>query len=276
MTPYVARAVDRLRANRRLRAAYHALRVLAVMQPPHRFAGDLLRGAEEGTYRVRRTGQTVTFRPRLDLQVAREHLTRSGYEPPAEVRAALGGRRPARLVDLGANIGLSVLSSLARDPDASVVAVEPDPANVALLRRNIAQNGLADRVTVLAAAAGTAPGTVQFEAGHRELSRVVGLGGIAGAGSELIDVDVVDAFGLLAGADLVKIDIEGAEWPLLRDPRLRTLDAPVLVMEWHGAGSGVDAPGDEAERLLRAAGYEVAHQGRPLAEAGELWAYRPR
>jgi FkbM family methyltransferase len=285
VTPLAARAADRLRSNRRLRAAYHALRVLAVMQPAHRFASDLLRGAPEGTYRVRRTGQTVTLRPRPDLQVAREHLTRGGYEPPAAVRATARSRAGGgsdigggalRLVDLGANIGLSVLSTLARERDATVVAVEPDPANAALLQRNIAQNGLTDRVTVVAAAAGIGPGVVPFAAGHCELSRVAGLGGLPNASTGVIDVEVVDAFALLAGADLVKIDIEGGEWPLLRDPRLRTLDAPVLVMEWHAAGSGVDAPRDEAERLLRSAGYEVIHMGRPLDEAGELWAFRPR
>ena len=131
-------------------------------------------------------------------------------------------------------------------------------------------------ITVIAAAAGTAPGNVQFAAGHQELSRVVGVGGIAEAGTALIDVEVVDAFALAAGADLLKIDIEGAEWAILRDPRLATLDVPALVMEWHAAGSGVAAPREEAERLLRTAGFAVLHHGRRLGEAGELWAYRPR
>ena len=264
--------MDRLRSSDGPRRLYHALHTARSVSSPGAFVRDIVRGRSEGTYRSRRTGQLVTFRPRLDLQVAREQISMEGYAPPAEVRAAVKDIRPSRILDLGANIGLYTLSALARDPDVTVVAVEPDPDNLALLRRNVAQNGLEGAVEVVAAAAGIGLGRVRFAAGQRELSHVVY--GDTEEPEGGIDVDVVDVFELARGCDLLKIDIEGGEWPILRDPRFATLDASLIVMEWHEPNANASSPKLEAERLLRAAGYEVVHHGRDVPWAGEIWAYR--
>jgi FkbM family methyltransferase len=261
--------IDRLRSNRRLRRLWHAAHVAAAVHERSAFLRDVLTGRAEGTYRSRRTGQVVTLRPRSDLQVAREQLSLRGYLPPRAVSATLGGFRPMRVLDLGANIGLFALSCVARDPDVRVVAVEPDPANAALLRRNVARNALGDAIEVVAAAAGTGPGRIRFAADMQELSHA-----LPADAAEGIEVEMLDVFALAAGHDFVKIDIEGGEWPILRDPRLATLEARVIVLEWHERGAEVATPRAEVERLLRAAGYEVVHQGREVAWAGELWAYR--
>ena len=251
-----------------MRRAYLALRTVAAVQPAHRFVLDLATNRSVGTYRARRTRPLVSFRPRLDLQVAREQLTRSGYLPPSEVRTALGDFHPRRVLDLGANIGFFALSVIARDATAFVVAVEPDPDNLAILRRNVDQNSFGDSVDVVAAAAGTQVGRTLFAAGIRELSHVTD-------SADGIAVDSVDFFDLAAGCDHIKMDIEGGEWALLRDPRLADLGASTLVMEWHHRNAGVDDPAIEAEKLLRTAGYQVVHCGREGGRVGELWAYRP-
>jgi hypothetical protein len=68
----------------------------------------------------------------------------------------------------------------------------------------------------------------------------------------------------------VKLDIEGGEWPLLRDARLSSLDAAGVILEWHGpAGTGEDA-----ERLLKAAGFEVQPDAPFAPGVGALWAWR--
>lgn len=261
--------IDRLRSNRSLRRAWHAGHVAASVREMPAFVRDVLAGRDEGTYRARRTGQAVTLRPRLDLQVAREQLSMRGYAPPPAMVHALGGFRPKRVLDLGANIGLFALSCVARDPAVHVVAVEPDPANQVLLRRNVEQNDLCGSIDVVAAAAGTSRGHIRFAAGMQELSHSLPDGAAGG-----IDVELLDVFDVAAGHDFVKLDIEGGEWPILRDPRMATLDASVIVLEWHERGADVASPRTEVERLLRASGYTVVHQGREVPWAGELWAYR--
>jgi FkbM family methyltransferase len=69
------------------------------------------------------------------------------------------GRLAARdyIVEVGANIGSSTIPML-RSTDCRVLAIEPVPATAALLRRNLEQNGLSGRVTILECAIGDAPG----------------------------------------------------------------------------------------------------------------------
>lgn len=58
------------------------------------------------------------------------------------------GRAPRRIADLGCGIG-SVLMLLAwRFPGAAAVGIEAEPARVALARRSLAWNGIAQRATV--------------------------------------------------------------------------------------------------------------------------------
>src|SRR5437762_6973756 len=57
-------------------------------------------------------------------------------------------------LDIGAYIGPVTLALLADNPDLRVIALEPVPDHVKLLQRNIEQNGISDRATVIAGAAG--------------------------------------------------------------------------------------------------------------------------
>lgn len=264
--------IQRLRSGDRLRRIYHAAHTARSVSPARGFISDIIRGRPEGTYRSQRTGQLVTFRPRLDLQVTREQLSMEGYAPPESVHAIVKDLRPQRILDLGANIGLYTLSALARDPQATVIAVEPDPDNLKLLHRNIIQNNLAESVQVVPAAAGTGAGRMRFAAGKRELSHLVY--DESQDAYDGIDVEIVDVFDLARGCDLLKMDIEGGEWPILRDRRFASLEAKLIILEWHQPNSNVDSPKLEAERLLREAGYEVVHHGRDVSWAGEIWAYR--
>jgi FkbM family methyltransferase len=65
-------------------------------------------------------------------------------------------RAPHTIVDLGSNIGLSLLYFRLRFPDARLIGVEPDPQAFALLERN------APGVTLHHAAVGTEDGTATF------------------------------------------------------------------------------------------------------------------
>lgn len=63
------------------------------------------------------------------------------------------------IVDVGANIGTPAIPA-ARVTGRRVLAIEPVPGNVELLRENVSQNGLADRVLCAPAAISSRPGRI--------------------------------------------------------------------------------------------------------------------
>jgi FkbM family methyltransferase len=150
------------------------------------------------------------------------------------------------VLDLGANAGFAVLYVKHLYPSAVVHAFEPDPDTVAMLRRNVARNGLRD-VHVHAAAVGTAAGTAEFYVDSQPGELTMGLlpERLAGRAALVRTVPVIRLADfladLLAGlppgrpVDLLKMDIEGYESEVLAsldEPgRLDRVDA--LVIEYH-------------------------------------------
>jgi hypothetical protein len=69
---------------------------------------------------------------------------------------------------------------------------------------------------------------------------------------------------------LIKVDIEGGEWELVRDPRFTRLRAPALVIEYHPLyWQDADAR-HELSQALDAAGYSMSEVPAP-AEASLVW-----
>lgn len=67
------------------------------------------------------------------------------------------------VLDIGANIGMIAIALLRHGWFARAVAFEPAPGNLRLLRHNVVQNGLAERITVIPAALSAAPGEMELE-----------------------------------------------------------------------------------------------------------------
>ncbi len=214
-----------------------------------------------------RAGGEVAFHLRHatdDLQTLDQVLGEAHYalpEPAAAALRALG--RPPEVVDLGANIGLFGAEVLDSWPGARVVAFEPDPGNAAVLARTVAANP-GRRWELVQAAAGVTAGQVRFAAGRFANSR------IAEDGEGGVPVPIRDAYQWLASADYVKIDIEGAEWRLISDPRFSALPARVVALEYHAHGAP-DDPGTEAQRALLAAGFETAPGDLDAAPGHGMW-----
>lgn len=247
--------------------------VAPTVRPAAGFVLSMLWEDRPRTFHSRRLGHRVRLRPRADLHVAREFLSKYIYGLPPEVAAALAGRRePLRILDLGANIGMFSVSVIhALGAGTRVDAVEPDPDNLELLRANVALAGHRGNVTIHPAAAGCQAGSAMLVGGDSHNSHLLRPEEAPADATER--VPVADAFELAAAADLIKIDIEGGEWELLRDPRLAQLPAAAIVLEWHWSGSGCDDPAAEVQRLLGAAGYEVGY-AEQWPGNGYVWAWR--
>lgn len=206
----------------------------------------------------------------VDAFVFEEVLIDHVYEPPPEVAIRLDElSHPLRIIDLGANIGLFGAYAHQRWPHAEVIAYEADPANAAVHRRCMALNDAGGRWTLRECFAAAECGTQIFEADGSPLSRAVE-DLAAGAAVETRSVDVLPE---LARAELAKIDIEGAEWPILLDPRLGCPGPAAIVLEFHSAGCPQADPAVAARDALARAGYRIEwhlDDGAP----GLLWAVK--
>jgi FkbM family methyltransferase len=243
----------------------HAARVL---QPAAAFLVGEARG---GTRRYLTTsGATVFLRHRSrDVDLVEEIFgVLHAYEPPDAIAAQLRG--PLRILDLGGNIGFFGAFALGRWDVQEMTSFEPDPENAAILQATIDANHVTDRWSMRRAAVSNEAGMMSFLPGHLAESRR------AEPGESGIDVPTRDLFSLDHRVDLLKIDIEGSEWPILADPRLSDLRARVLVMEWHWRFAPVPDAHAAALAFLIDAGYEIQrdHVNPPRGHTGLIWASR--
>ena len=104
-----------------------------------------------------------------------------------------------RFADVGAHIGVYTIAAALRG--ARVVSYEPNPTVASLLRRNVALNGVGDRVEVREVAVGAKPGEARLAVGG-----TLALASRLGGEGILVKVLV-----LTEPVDVMKIDVEGHE-----------------------------------------------------------------
>jgi FkbM family methyltransferase len=213
------------------------------------------------------TGEKLILRqsPADDLGIAYEVFTGESYKTPREIDS-LSIRR---IVDLGANVGYTCVYWLANFPGAQILAFEPHPVHVALLRSHLNINGLSDQVVVYPAAAGTRSGNLFLtDDGCKSTT-------VATAGNASIAVEQVDWFACVGDEpiDLLKIDIEGGEYDILSDSRFASLQINALVMEWHVTDNHPNG-GEWCLSRLQALGYATHTLFDSKSERGLLWAFR--
>lgn len=227
------------------------------------------RRRELGRYRLRSSDLVVYVRHNTpDVNTLDQILLQGHYELPAPAEEALmQADRPLQVLDLGANVGIFAAYVFNDDRSARVVCFEPDSENAGVMRRSIEANpGLAWEL--VEACAATEDGTVRFTSGLFTNSRVE-----EGGAGEL--VPAVDVFPLAERVAYLKIDIEGAEWAILADPRFATLPATVIALEYHDHLCPSSDPEGLARERLDKAGYEVAQSGLETTSGhGMLWGWK--
>lgn len=145
------------------------------------------------------------------------------------------GRPPAVIVDAGANVGLASIYFSTRYPEARIIAIEPEESNLEILERNIAPHG---NITLVR-------GALWHENARLDLVDP-GLGKWAfmtqarGGPEERFGPRVQDVQGMtlcrehgLDHIDILKMDIEGAEREVFRDPSAWIGKFDALIVELH-------------------------------------------
>lgn len=270
-----------------------------------RFAAHQLGRASAATYTLRDSGVRVVIRHEgvlaarrppsatADVAILNEIFGGTGgqyaYEPPPALAGALDAHPPRKVMDLGGNIGLFGGYVLSRWPGASLQSFEPDPANLSVLNRVAAANAHDGRWIVTDAAVSNRPGQMTFiadlfaeshlatdaaENGHDPSGSPAMSDPSADGHGREITVRTVDFFDQDHDVDLLKMDIEGGEWPILTDPRASTLQADVLVLEWHARGCPESDAHAAATRLVQTAGYRHIEDVEVATYNGVLWAWR--
>jgi FkbM family methyltransferase len=178
---------------------------------------------------------TVTPLGKRSRIAAELHVTSSSravYANPPDVPAMYTWQQWLRsgdlFIDVGANVGLYTI--LAAELGADVIAVEPDPSAIARLRKNLDLNGY--RATVVQAALADESGTREFTVGRDSTNRLVAA---PQANSHPVEAKTLDALIGRKTARGVKIDVEGAEWQVLRgaERALREGRIELLQLEWN-------------------------------------------
>ena len=188
-----------------------------------------------------------------DRAVVRQVLALQEYRKAASMTGV------KLIVDCGANIGISAYYFLHHYPESTVIAVEPDERNCELCRGNLQAFG--GRAIVVR-------GAVWPESRPLRITPASRHGGswsfsVEPASGQTADVDgltipaILERAGRAGPIDLLKIDIEGAEFELFQQP------APWLDMVRHIAIE-LHTPGARAALLSALAGYDYA-----LEESGE-------
>ena len=162
---------------------------------------------------------------------------RADIEAAIAATLANGVLQPGKwFIDVGANIGTQTVYAMRSGKFCGVIAVEPEPHNLDLLRRNVAINGLSDKVHVVAAAASDGNSKATLTRDRQNFGAHSIRPNWSGTPGTDVTVDTRTIDDILAALDiapedvgLVWIDVEGHEIEALRGmKRLRSAQVPIV------------------------------------------------
>jgi len=198
--------------------------------------------------RVPQFGRPVYVRlGTADVITLRTLAIEGEYDELCRRKRELGDVRT--IVDLGANVGISIRIWQREFPSARIVGVEPDSGNLAVARRNVeAGRGSGAVDLVRAAAVGTSRPVVLETQGLEPLgyfARDIGAGEQGNVEGISVD-DLCARLGIDAEIDLLKCDIEGGEVELMRTPGRWLAHVRNLLIELHLPYTRADLEADLA------------------------------
>jgi FkbM family methyltransferase len=164
-----------------------------------------------------------------------------GGEYSQYLRHVRGGVKIKTIVDLGAHIGAFTLLCAAIFPGADIYGVEPDPGNIEMLQRNLADIKTAT-ARWLRGAAWSYDGETTLVTSERSTEHSL-IACEERKGTVTVPCYTVDSIFRKAGfsgIDLLKVDIEGAEREILTDCESWISKVSLIIVELHPLVTGFD------------------------------------
>jgi FkbM family methyltransferase len=134
------------------------------------------------------------------------------------------------ILDCGANIGLASIYLKTLYPTATIIAFEPDANNRGIFQKNITANQLAG-ISIRDEAVWIKDGHIQFESAATEASK------ISHSTSNTVSVPCIDFRHFISQfpqIDFLKMDIEGAEFEVIKQCGETLRRVKNLFLEYHG------------------------------------------
>lgn len=185
-------------------------------------------------------------------------IRKSGYYEPDTVEIIKSIIKPGKtFIDIGANIGQYTL--IAAGIGVPVQSFEPDPGIFEVLKANIAANNLSN-VACHRIALSSKKGTAEF---HESNAENFGAGSLrhqsqSSGKTFSVQTDTLDSFAAHLDVGAIKIDVEGAELPVLSAAQMVLSKHPPLVIEFddkHQRSFG--SSNEELVHFLHASGYTL-------------------
>ena len=206
-------------------------------------------------------GIRVEYSPKIALDIVVRDTLRQGSFEAREVEILRSHTLESGVfIDVGANIGyFTLLASRWVGSAGRVYAFEPVRQTYMLLRRNIALNNSVN-VTTFQVACAAEPGELSIVTGQDSGWAYLSTDG---QGGEQVAVTTVDRFVVeqrLDRLDVVKIDVEGADFEVIKGA-CQTIKRfrPVIWLETHHLSRFGAAPSDVVE-YLEPLGYTCTEQ----------------
>lgn len=163
------------------------------------------------------------------------------------------------IIDAGAHIGISTLYFTKLFPTAQIIAIEPNPLTREILEKNIWNNRLEDRISVLPVALSNQAGSASlYHLPDKKWQLNANLTPLAWNGdklSESLEVTTTTLSSLLTQeVDILKLDVEGSELLVLKEAREKLHLINQLWVEFHPTlGNSLQ----ELTQLLEKSGFKL-------------------
>jgi FkbM family methyltransferase len=239
-------------------------KLISDVRPFSTLFGIFLRTAPQGAKEITLPYQGVTFKVRgpMDIWSVKETFLDRFYE---KYGAPIGSSWT--IVDIGGGIGDFTTFAARSDANNRVVAFEPTPESFELLQENLRRNQVGN-AQAYPQAIWSEQGTIWIDTSVGEPGQFISHDQPAPAATVAVpSITLSQAFESLeiTRCDLLKMDCEGAEYPILFNTPIATLaKVQRIVMEYHDGLSvgpnGQPHTHQDLVNFLAAQGYTVQTQ----------------
>lgn len=216
----------------------------------------------------------------LDISDYIEHTVYFGYAEPAQEELFRLAKDKKLIIDIGVNIGATLLNFAKICPGGSVIGFEPDAKNLLKAEKNLRLNAF-ENVKIIRKGLGAEAAKVKLfkvNQANQGMNRILNEADLEGD-FEFEEIEIVrfDDFAKensFERIDLIKIDVEGYEMKVLQGAEESlTKYSPVLFIELDD--DNLKAQNDSAQALilfLERLGYEIrrADNKRPVSSSDDF------